>query len=101
MINRESYFEGGKFLKAADVKSGARLTIEKFEEIKTRIGLRPILRIAGVETPLGLNATNLDALIEKFGDDEKKWPGKKFRILIVDTTNPQNGGKPCKGIRIE
>ena len=100
MIDRNRYFEGGKFLKAADVKDGTKFTIDKFEEIKTRIGLRPILRLVGVEVPLGLNATNLDQLVELYGENEKKWNGKKITLRLVETTNPQQGGKVCTGIRI-
>jgi len=99
-IDRNKYFEGGKFLKAADVKDGSKFVIERFEEITTRIGVRPILRLQGVETPLGLNATNLDQLVEKFGENEKKWPGKKITIKLVQTTNPQQGGAACTGLRI-
>jgi hypothetical protein len=99
-IDRDKYFQGGKFLKAADVKDGATFTVEKFEDITTRIGLRPILRLVGVEMPFGLNATNLDKMVEKFGDNETKWAGKKIRIVHVMTQNPSAGNKATKGLRI-
>jgi hypothetical protein len=100
MIDRDKYFQGGKFLKAADVKDGATYTILKFEDITTRIGLRPILRLVGTDLPLGLNATNLDKLVEKFGDNETKWAGKKIKIVHVMTQNPSDNNKATKGLRI-
>lgn len=100
-ISKESYFESAKFLKAKDVKSGTIFTIDKFEEIKTRLGTRPCLRLKGVDMPFGLNATNLDTLIEKFGDNELKYPGKRIKLMVVATTNPSDGGKATKGLRIE
>src|ERR1700723_369881 len=77
---RDKYFKGGKFLKASNVKSGQLVTIEAFEEAKTRLSPdpRPILRLQGIDQPLGLNATNYDRMVEKFSEDEKKWAGKKI-----------------------
>jgi hypothetical protein len=101
MQDRSKYFQGGNFLKAADIKDGQLVTIEKFEEAKTRLGTRPILRLKGIEQPFGLNATNFDRMIEKFGESENSWAGKKIRLVLRMAANPQKGGKEQPSIRIE
>lgn len=100
---RDKYFQGGQFLKATDVKDRQLVTIEKFEEIKTRLSEnpRPVLRFVGIEKPFGLNATNYDKMSEKYGENEKAWSGKKIRLLIVQAPNPSNGGKIGPALRIE
>lgn len=97
---RSDYFQGGNFLKAPDVKDGQTFTVEKFDDAKTRIGTRALLRLVGVEKPFGLNATNYDKMVEKFGEDEKKWAGKKIRLVHAFAPNPQQGGKETKTLRI-
>jgi hypothetical protein len=99
-IAKDKYFQAAEFLKAEDIKNGQIVTIEKFEEIKTRLGIRPILRLKGFEVPFGLNATNLQHLIDKIGDDTDKWPGKKLTMQKVKANNPQTG-KLVDSIRIE
>lgn len=100
-VSRESFFDSAKFLKAADIKDGQQFTVEKFETAKTRLGNRPLLRLKNVEVPLGLNATNFDKMVEKYGDDADKWSGKRITLRKVKTNNPQQGGKEVDGIRIE
>lgn len=100
MSNRDKYFQSSQFLKAADIKKGQIVVVEKFEEAKTRLGLRPILRLKGIEMPLGLNATNYDRMVELHGEDEEKWAGKKLTLTIVNAPNPQKGGKEGPAIRI-
>lgn len=100
-VNRDKYdMGGGKFLKANMVKDHAIFTIDKFEELQTRLGVRPVLRLKGVDEPFGLNATNLDWMIDKYGDDSDKWINKKIRIGKVRVNNPQTG-KMQDGLRIE
>jgi hypothetical protein len=98
---RSDYFKGGNFLKAAAIKNGQFAIVETFEEAKTRLGTRPILRLRGFEEPFGLNATNYDRMVEHFGEDEKKWAGKKIKLLITQAPNPSAGGKMQPAIRIE
>jgi hypothetical protein len=98
---RSDYFKGGNFLKAAAIKHGQFAIVEGFEEAKTRLGTRPILRLRGFEEPFGLNATNYDKMVERFGEEEKKWAGKKIKLLITQAPNPSQGGKMQPAIRIE
>jgi hypothetical protein len=99
MPDRSKYFEGGNFLKADDVKDGQIVVVEKFEEATTRLGVRPILRLKGIESPLGLNATNFDKMVEKYGDKESAWAGKKIKLVLVRANNPQTN-KEQDAIRI-
>ena len=99
MPDRKKYFQGGEFLKADDVKDGQLVVVEKFEEATTRLGVRPILRLKGIEAPLGLNATNFDKMVEKFGEKETAWAGKKIKLTLVRANNPQTN-KEQDAIRI-
>lgn len=99
-MSRDKYFQSAEFLKAADIKKGQIVVVEKFEEAKTRLGLRPILRLKGIEKPLGLNATNYDKMTELHGEDEQKWAGKKLTLTIAMAPNPQKDGKEGPAIRI-
>jgi hypothetical protein len=42
-------------------------------------------------TAWAVNKTNLKALIKLFGDDEKKLRGKKIKLDVISTRNPQSG----------
>src|SRR5277367_3320056 len=99
MPDRKKYFQGGSFLKADDVKDGQLVIVEKFEEAQTKLGTRPVLRLKGMEAPLGLNATNFDKMVEKFGEKESTWAGKKIKLVISRANNPQTG-KEQDAIRI-
>jgi hypothetical protein len=99
-VKRSDYFEGGSFLRADDVRPGSKYTIVSFESIKTRIGSRPILRLKETDKPFGLNATNFDTLIERYGDDTDNWKGKKITFNKVKAPNPQLGGKEVDALRI-
>lgn len=109
MPDRSRYFQGGNFLKPDSkdddgdtiVKDGMMVTVEEFSEAKTRIGTRPILRLKGIDQPFGLNATNFDKMVEKFGESEKNWAGKKIRLRVIQAPNPQNQNKMQAAIRIE
>jgi hypothetical protein len=102
VIDREKY-AGNDIIRVDDVKSGQSATIDWFQEIKTTLKDRPVQPAVQLsEFPgkyLALNTTNLDTLIEKFGNEEDKWKGKKIKLVIVQTQKPD--GTPAKGIRIE
>lgn len=99
--NRETYFDKQEFLKGADIKKDTVVTVEKFEEITTRISKkpRPCLRLKGFDAPLGLNVTNFEKMIDKFGDDTSDWEGKRITLKRALVNNPQNK-KEQPGIRI-
>jgi hypothetical protein len=100
MINRERY-AGTAVLRAADLKDNATYTIDWFQEIKSQLRDRPIqpaVRLNGFEEPLPLNTTNLDALMEAFGENEENWKGKKVLCAIIDVQTPD--GTWTKGVRL-
>jgi len=101
-VDRGAYFQGGNFLKADDVRPATKYTITGFEAIKTRISElpRPILRFKETDKPFGLNATNFDKMVEKYGDDTDDWEGKKITFTKVKAPNPQLGGKEVDALRI-
>lgn len=101
--NHQDFFDSVPFLKGSDIKGDTRVTVEKFDAVKTRLNdkkPRPILRLKGYDSPLGLNVTNFNKMIEKFGDETNKWAGKQITLRRVLVTNPQEGGKETPGIRI-
>lgn len=97
MIDRGEFFQG--FIRADDLKAGQLLKIISFERTKTRNGVQPSLRVEGQDKPLSLNATNLDFLIESFGNDEGKWPGKTIKVKLEPVENFKTG-KFVTGIRL-
>lgn len=103
VVNRENYFDSRPFLKGKDIKDKAKVTIEAFEEITTRVSKkpRPCLRLKGYEAPLGLNVTNFNTLLEKLGENTDRWKGKQITLRVIMAPNPQNDGKEQKAIRIE
>ena len=106
MPDRSRYFQGGNWLKAGDVPpKGATYTVETFDEIATpRDEKRPltaVLRFVDIDGPFSLNATNFDKMCEKFGEDEKRWKGKKVKLVHVRAPNPKQNGKMVDALRIE
>ena len=103
VVSRENYYDSRPFLKGKDVKDKAKVTIEGFEEITTRLSKkpRPCLRLKGYEAPLGLNVTNFNTMLEKYGENTDRWKGKQITLRVVMATNPSEGGKETKAIRIE
>jgi hypothetical protein len=99
-VNRSFFFKGGNFLKAADVRTGEKYTIQSFQSATTRIGVRPILRLKETEKPFGLNATNFDKMIDNYGENSDAWIGKKISFAKVRVNNPQLNGKEVDGLRI-
>jgi hypothetical protein len=102
MRERSEFFDSTPFLKAKDVKDGGKFIIESFDAVKTRLGpkLYPLLRLKDWEEPFGLNATNYDKMVELFGPDQKKWAGKKIKLVKVKAPNPSKGGQIGDALRI-
>jgi hypothetical protein len=61
---------------------------------------RPILRLKESDKPLGLNATNFDRMLSKFGDDADKWAGKKITLIHEAGVNNPSTGKTGPALRI-
>lgn len=100
-VSTSQYGGGGApSLKPGDVKNGQRFVIEKFEEVTTKLGTRPILRFKGTEQAFFLNQTNLRTMIEKFGDETTKWIGKQIRFDKVRVNNPTTN-RMQDGLRIQ
>ena len=101
-VNREDYFDSRPFLKGTDIKDKTQVTIEMFESIPTRVSKkpRPCLRFKGYDAPLGLNVTNFNRMVEKYGDDSADWVGKKIVLRRVMMHNPTEN-KETPAIRIE
>jgi hypothetical protein len=58
---------------------------------------KPVLYLEN-EKPMVLNASNLEALSDAFGDDTDEWPGHKIKVRCVKT---QFQGKTVDGLRVE
>src|SRR5271155_5482233 len=101
LINRDRY-AGDAVIRAKDVKNGQVVTIDWFKEMKSSLRdkpMQPALQLSEFpDALLPLNVTNLDALLDKFGEDEEKWKGKKIKLMVVSVNTPE--GEPTKGIRI-
>jgi hypothetical protein len=89
--------QSGALLKGSDVPAGTKsisAVIDGVRESPKGFGA-PV--IVDFKKPLygkqswAVNITNFKRLAELFGDDEKKWIGKKIRLEIALRTNPQTG----------
>lgn len=99
-VNRENLY-GTQYLKTSDVKNGQKLTIEKVEYVASKFeksGKKLGVFFKGFDLPLGLNATNFDYLVDKFGTDTDKWIGKTIAISI-EPVKDFTSGKEVDGIR--
>jgi hypothetical protein len=100
-IKLDDFLAGGNFLKGGDIHDKQPAVVEKVEVINTRLGDRLCLRLKGIETPLGLNKTNIKAMSGKHGEVPEKWTGKRITLRKVKVPNPSAGGALTDGIRIE
>ena len=100
--NHKDFFDSVPFLTGTDIKTDTQVTVEKFDSIKTRISEkpRPCLRLKGFDSPFGLNVTNFNKMIDKFGDETNAWAGKRITLRRVLVSNPKEGGKETPSIRI-
>lgn len=99
-----SRYYGDSFLKAEDVKDKTKVTILGTKENRKPNGderKQLCLILDGYEPVFGLNVTNLNAMIEKMGDDTDKWIGKTIVLRHAMAPNPQKGGHETKTLRIE
>ena len=94
---------GGNFIKAKDIKGkAAKAVITAVREADLpQTGLSMILdfEIKKKEWSFPLNKTNCKFLMEKYGDEEKKWIGKVINLVKVLVNNPKLG-KEVESIRI-
>jgi hypothetical protein len=95
---------GSKFLSAADVGNRKiRTKIEKVGKEDLRKGdgtkrMRFVLRLGGIDKPMVLNVTNVNALIEKLGRSPANWIGAPVGIYVDPNVN--YGGKRVAGLRL-
>ena len=96
---------GSKFLSAADV--GTRKIRTKIERVRPedlRNGdgtkrVRFVLHLGGIDKPMVLNVTNVNALIEKLGRNPASWKGASVGVYV--DPNVTYGGKRVAGLRLQ
>lgn len=103
---KASDFLGGDFIKGDDVKSGPKkvtitgVEVAKFDKNgKTERKLQLVVDDAGDSKKVTLNATNLTAVQDAYGNETDEWEGKKV-VLYHDPT-VSYGGKRIGGLRIK
>ena len=95
---------GSRFLSAADVGNRKiRTKIEKVRKEHLRNGdgtkrVRFVLHLDGIDKPMVLNVTNVNALIEKLGRNPATWIGTPVGIYV--DANVTYGGKRVAGLRL-
>jgi hypothetical protein len=95
---------GSKFLSAADVGNRKiRTKIENVRKVELRNGdgtKRPrfVLHLDGIDKPMVLNKTNIDALVEKLGGKPAGWKGALVGIFVDPKVT--FGGKCVGGLRL-
>lgn len=73
-------------------------TIASVEFVDFGDGEKPVLHVEEIDESIPLNKGNARALKEAFGSDEKKWPGRRFMLLVVDRTFE---GQATKGLMLK
>lgn len=103
---KASDFLGGDFIKGDDVKAGPKkvtitgVEVAKFDKNgKTERKLQLVVDDAGDSKKVTLNATNLTAVQDAYGNETDEWEGKKV-VLYHDPT-VSYGGKRIGGLRIK
>jgi hypothetical protein len=93
---------GSKFLSAADVgDQKIRTEIEQVWKEHLRNGdgtkrVRFVVRLSGIDKPMVLNMTNINALIDKLGRNPANWKGAPIGIYV--DPNVTYGGKRVAGL---
>lgn len=93
----------GNWLKAADCAAAeTTVTILAYREQKFNDRTAPVIdvKMGKEEYGFALNATNLDRLIQKFGEDSDDWEGKKITFVKVKVTNPTTN-KEVDSLRVK
>lgn len=57
-----------------------------------------VIRFKGLDKPLVLNQTNLNALILNYGDDTDQWINQKVTLMIITV---MFNGAPTDGIQVK
>jgi hypothetical protein len=87
----------GALLKGSHVPAGVKsikIEVAEFRESPKSFGAPGIIDLKKPvygKTALEVNKTNVKLLIKLFGPDTKKWVGKRIKLALVPTTNPQTG----------
>ena len=75
------------FKKGEDIKDGDVVTIaNEGEQEEGQFGPQDVFLIQlndGEEGAISLNQTSLNSLIDGYGEDSKKWIGKKAKIVVI------------------
>ncbi len=90
-----------KYIKAADLQGKKmRLTIQsvKMESVASDEPDKPVMYFKGAQKAMCLNRTNMNVLIELYGDETGDWTGKS---IIVYPTKTDYQGKRVDCLRLE
>lgn len=96
---------GPGILRAADLPAGMNTFTVTFVSVEHRPELASKLLATTEEeivpgiSAIGLNKTNIRALVQLLGDDYSQWAGARVTFSRVPTTNPTTG-RPGWGIRV-
>jgi hypothetical protein len=91
--------KAGALLKGSDVPAGTKTVIGEIAEVRDSPEDFGAPFIIDFKKPVcgksawALNVTNTDVLIEKFGHLSEQWVGKKIKLEVVLTKNPQTREK--------
>ena len=105
VVTLDKYFQGTgeKFIKAKDIKGqklkAVIIAVREAELPQTGLSLILDIEIKKKAWSFPLNKTNCTFLMDKHGDDEKKWIGKVIDLVKVLVNNPKLG-KEVESIRI-
>lgn len=98
---RASDFSGGQFLKAQELTGDSTVTISKVTAEQVGQGNQSeeklVVWFRNLTKGLVCNKTNLNALIDAYGDDTDRWVGKP---VILFSTMVEFQGKRVPGIRV-
>jgi hypothetical protein len=89
--------KSGALLKGSDVPSAVksiRIVFAAFRESPKGFGapgIGDLKKPVYGKTAWAINKTNIKLLIKLFSRDTNKWIGKKIKLDLVPTTNPQTG----------